>query len=354
MNRRLWLLCVLSGSLAWGQANSGAGATGKPTGDDDDKKTSIASAAAAVAMDAPVLTLKGYCPGRSQSSGAGAGTACKTVITRAQFEKMAAAIRPNMTASVKQQLASLYPRLLVMAQAAEQLGLDKQPPYDEMIVFSRLQILTQGLTHKLQQDAASISDEEIADYYRKNPDEFEEYTLERLFVPLRKSAAAHDAADTGKNQAAEVKQKSTPEEQAAEQASSEREMKELAEKLRAQAAAGEDFIKLQQEAFATAGIKVAAPATSMGKVRRNALPAGQVAIFELKVNEVSQVISDPGGHYIYKLEAKDRLTEEQAMAEIRRTLENQSLKEALDKIQTSFTTETNDAYFGPPPPKPGQ
>jgi hypothetical protein len=270
---------------------------------------------------------------------------------------MASAIRPNLSASVKQQLASLYPRLLVMSQAAEELGLDKQAPYEQMIVFSRMQILTQGLTRKLQAESANVSDKEIADYYQKNPEIFEEYTLQRLLVPLRKQPVVSKPVgkpndnDKDQNQAEVAGPKSTPEEQAAQQPASEQEMTQLAEKLRARAAAGDDFLKLQQEAFAAAGIKVASPTTSMGKVRRTVLPAAHVAIFELRLGEVSPVVTDAGGHYIYKLEAKDHLKLEEATGEIRHTLESQHVKEALDKIQNSYTTETNDAYFGVPASK---
>jgi hypothetical protein len=345
MNCRIWWLCVLGGSLGWGQANPGTAAS-KP--DENDEQKSVANATATVAMNTPVLTLKGFCPARSAASTAASAASCQTVITRAQFEKIATAIRPNMTTAVKQQLASMYARVLVMSQAAEELGLDKQAPYDQMIAFSRMQILTQGLTHKLQEDSANISDAEMADYYQKNPETFEEYTLQRLLVPLRKQPAVSNAGDNEKTQP-----KPTAAEQAAQQAASERELTELAEKLRARAAAGEDFLKLQQQAFEAAGVKVASPTTSMGKVRRTALPATQT-IFELKVGEVSQVVTDTGGHYIYKLEARDRLPLEQVKGEIHDTLKNERVKQALDKIQNSYTTETNDAYFGSPPPKRGQ
>lgn len=347
MNRRIWWLCVLGGSLAWGQANPASAS--KPPEDDEQKSSPIPT----VAMDAAVLTLKGFCPERRTPSTPASVASCQTVITRAQFEKMATAIRPNMTTAVKQQLASLYSRLLVMSQAAEDAGLDKQAPYDEMIAFSRMQILTQGLTHKLQDDSGNVSDAEMADYYQKHPEVFEEYTLQRLVVALRKQPAVSKGDDKEKNPA-DAQPKLTAAEQAAQQAASEQELTELAEKLRARAAAGEDFLKLQQEAFEAARVKVASPTTSMSKVRRTALPATQGAIFELKVGEVSQVVSDTGGHYIYKLEVKDRLPLEQVKGEIRDTLKNERMKQALDKIQNSYTTETNEAYFGSPPAKRGQ
>ncbi len=334
MNRSIWLLCALGGSLAWGQGSPPPAST-SPVRGREQTKVSASTAVTEVAMDAPVLTIKGYCPER-KSAAAGA---CETVITREQFEKMAAAIRPNMTASVKQQLASLYPRLLVMSHAAEEMGLDKQSPYEQMIIFSRMQILTQGLTRKLQQESGHVSDEEVAEYYRKNPEMFEEYTLQRLFVPLRRTQAAVKAGE--KNQ--DVKKDS-----AAEEAASERELDELAKKLRSRAAAGEDFLKLQREAFEAAGVAVASPTTGMGRVRRSALPVAHAEIFQLKLGEVSPVITDGGGHYIYKVEGVDRLALEKVKDEIRQTLDNEKAKQALDKLQNSYSTELNEEYFAVP------
>jgi PPIC-type PPIASE domain len=333
MNRMIWLLCALCGSLAWGQAKPGT------TGPEDDKNSAVS---ASVPMDAAVLTIKGFCPGKKSAPEAGGATSCVTIITRAQFEKIATAIRPNMTASVKEQLASLYPWLLVMSEKAEELGLDKQSPYEQMIAFSRMQILTQGLTRRLQADSAGISDREIADYYQKNPEAFDEYSLLRLLVPLRKQPVSSGDAGQDKNR------------NGGEQAESDPELTQLAENLQLRASAGEDFTKLQREAFEAAGVKVDSPTTSTGKVRRSALPATQEALFALRVGEVSQVLTDAGGHYIYKLEAKDRLPLEQVKSEIRHTLEGQRAKEALDRVQASYSTENNKAYFGLQASKNGQ
>lgn len=276
---------------------------------------------------------------------------CETVITRGQFEKIAAAIRPNLTVSVKQQLASLYPRLLVMSERAEELGLDQQEPYEQMIAFSRMQILTQGLTRKLQQDAGNISDEEVVDHYRKNPEMFEQYSLQRLVVPLRKTPPAPKGAEPKKDALGndEGHTSATQQAESAQLIASERELNELAQSLRTRAAAGEDFVKLQQEAFESAGVKVASATTTMGKLRRSALPANHTAIDQLKVGEVSQVVTDANGHYIYKLEAKDRLPLNEARDEIRQTLQTQRAKQEIEAIEASYSTESNDAYFRLPP-----
>jgi PPIC-type PPIASE domain len=325
MISRIGWMCVLSSAMVWAQAAPRTNATSPQNAESGETKPILAPDL--IGMNEAVLTIKGFCPERKN-----AGQPCETVITRGEFEKMTAAIRPNLSASVKQQFANLYPRLLVMSKKAEEMGLDKEAPYEQMIAFSRMQILTQALTRKLQQDAAEVSEQEIADYYDKNAASFEEYTLERLVVPLRSQGDLSTVKPT-----------------------SLQEFHDLAKTLRERAVAGEDFEKLQQAAYDAAGMKVASSNrpvsnTSMGKVGRSALPAEHAAIVaDLKIGEVSRVITDSGGHYIYKLQGRERQPLEQAKVEIRHTLESQHVARVMDKVQGSYTTETNSAYFAVQP-----
>ena len=55
------------------------------------------------------------------------GSACKTVITRAQFEKLTEALQPGMSPSLRLNVANAYARNLRMSAAAEKRGLDKTP-----------------------------------------------------------------------------------------------------------------------------------------------------------------------------------------------------------------------------------
>ena len=320
MNRRKILRTVcLACSLLWipagaiGQSTAAA-LEKKPqkTVDTDDARV------IELPMDTPVLTIKGFCPG---NPGATDSKACETIVTRAQFERLVGAVQPGMNRTVKQQLAAVYPKLLVLSHAAEEAGLDKTPEFEQQIAMVRLQILSQAYTAKLQKDAMIVSDDDISDYYQKNPDMFEQYTLQKLIVPLRKQSVAAE--------------------------SSEDEMAQLAGFLRARAASGQDFLKLQKEAFATAGIKIESPNTSMGKVLGTALPKAHLGVLDdLKAGEVSQVVSDTGGHYVYKLESKEKLRLAQVKDEIHETIQRERLKDAMDKIQNSFTAEKNEAYFG--------
>jgi hypothetical protein len=321
MSCRTCFFCMLFASLAWAQA--------KPNGSgQDDGKHAAETNAASISMNAPVLTIKGFCPEKSGVEVTDAKS-CVTVITRGQFEELAAAVRPNLSASVKQQLASIYPRLLVMAQKAQDLGLDRQPPYEQMIAFSRMQILAQGLIRKLEQ-GSDVTEQEVEDYYSKHGEDFDEYSFERIFVPLRKQAGPGE----GKSQSA------------ADMRTSQMELTELAESLRNRAVAGADFMDLQKEAYAAAGVKMASLSTTTGKLRRTGLPANDAEVFELKVGEVSNLITDAGGHYIYKLAAKDRIPLDAAKSEILRTVQSQRAQAELEKINHSYTAETNDAYFG--------
>ena len=303
--------------------------------DDDDRPVPPPPAAANIAPDAAVLTIKGLCPQTSKTNEV-SGDKCETVITRAQFEKIAGAIQPSLSPVVKKQLMNLYPRLLIMSREAEARGMDKEEYFQQMFEFARMQILTQQLTRRIQEEAGKVPEQEIADYYQKNPDQFREYTLERIYVPRMK-------------QEPPPPQKLSEEAQKERQKHEEDEMTNLADALRARAAKGEAFEALQKEAYQSAGMKSNPPNASMGKLRRNGLPPTHDAVFALKLGEVSQVISDAGGHYIYKIDGTDIETLADAKGEIHNLLQSQRLHSAMEKIQGPFTTEVNDAYFATGP-----
>jgi len=92
---------------------------------------------------------------------------CKTVITKAQFEKLANGLTPNMTPQVKKQLAGVLPRVVAMSNAAEKKGLDKTPAFKETMKFYRMQILTTALQRSIQEEAAKVPPEDIAKYYKE-------------------------------------------------------------------------------------------------------------------------------------------------------------------------------------------
>jgi hypothetical protein len=327
-----WFVCLLLASLAYGQVTPA-----KPPAAAEPKTEQAPSAMEqekTVAPNDTVLTVKGVCADSSKQ-----GDDCRTAITRSQFEKLADALQPRMSPAIRRQLANAYSRMLLMSAAAEKRGLDKKPKFDEMLQFARMQILSLELSRTLQEEANKITDQEMEEYYRKNAANFEQADLLRLYIPRAKQLV---------NPKPDMKE----EEREAEVKAGEEEMAKLAADLHGRAAKGEDFDKLQKEAFSAAGFKGTAPETKMNKVRRTTLPPKQVVAMDLGAGEVSELISDPGGYYVYKMISKQNMPLDSVKEEIRGTLSAQRYREAMQAFQKADNVELNDAYFGASPKPP--
>jgi parvulin-like peptidyl-prolyl isomerase len=274
------------------------------------------------------------------------------VITKAEFEKLAGHLAPNLTPQMKKQLATLLPQWIALSNEAKKKGMDKTPQFEDRVKVLKMQILSQELRQKIQEEAANLPPEETEKYYREHADTYEQFNLDRLFVPRSKppEPGAKEKEDDKDEKLSEEGQKAKAAEEKAKTEEGEQAMSKLAESLRARAAAGEDFAKLQKEAFEAAGMKMQTTTVNLPSLRRSALPPAQAAVFDLKPGEVSQVVNDAGGHYIYKVNSKSEVPLDQAKSEIRGKLQNDRMKEMMDKLNNSFKVETNDAYFGPPAP----
>ncbi|HEX4427448.1 MAG TPA: peptidylprolyl isomerase [Terriglobales bacterium] len=323
------LVGMLFGSLAWGQM---APAAPQPTPAAPTALDAKSSEASNLPPDTPVITIQGICDHPAGDKSAVAD--CKIVVTKAEFDAIIRAIGSNMPATARRQLATRYGSALVMAQKAHEMGLDQGPKFEEMMKLKRLEISMQLVTQAVQQKASEVPDKDIEDYYNKNLASYEEATFERLFIPRNKQL------DT-------PKVKLTPAENQKRQDDATAEMKKETDTLRARAVAGEDFTKLQLEAYTFAGLKSTPPTQKLNKARRNSLPPAQASIFELKAGEVSPVITDMSGYFVYKLVDKDALPLTQVHDEIFGTLKSEKVQEAMQALQHSGTPELNDGYFGP-------
>jgi hypothetical protein len=377
MIRKSWLLCVLLGALAWGQAAPGTPAPQEqPAPAAQEKKPEPPKQAKPedVPANAPVITVIGVCPPAPKPAATAAkGTAakpatpaksatkpadCKTVYTKAEFEKLANSLSPNppATPQLKKQLAGVLPRLIALSAEARKDGMDKTEDYKETLKFVQMQVLTNKLTQKVQREAADVPETEIEAYYKANPAAYEQFNIDRLFVPRTKTEQEPQEKEDDEKLTDEQK-KAKEEAEKAKQDANAAAMDKLATDLRDRAAAGEDMVKLQKEAFEAAGMKVENPTVNLPSVRRTGLPQGHAEVFDLKPGEVSKVISDNGGHYIYKVNSKTEMTLDQAKNEIQNRLKNDRQREKMDKLNNSFKSETNEAYFGPggagpmPPPR---
>jgi len=326
--RGFWLVGVLIAAIAWTQLHSAAPAapTVLSASGKQDKNGHEAAPADGVAPDTAVITIKGLCaapPAGSATPTAG----CETVITRAQFDELAEVLHMAKGSETWHQLANSYPQILVMAREAEHRGVEKQPRFQERLRFARLQILSQELIRELREESARVPEKDIADYYQEHSSEFEQVSLERIVIPNQPQRELKPGEPGGNT--------------------TEDAMTKEAELLRARAAQGESFTKLQKEAYDFAGLSGdSEPNPSLGKMRRRGLPLTHASVFDLKVGDVSAVISDTTGHYIYKVDAREIAPLESVKQEIGGTLRQQRTESVVQAIQRPFTTEINPKYFG--------
>jgi hypothetical protein len=230
------------------------------------------------------------------------------------------------------------------------MGLDQGPKFDDRMKLMRIQVLTQMFNQAVQEKAGQITDQDNEDYYKSKSADYEEADLTRIFIPHSQQLPASKV----KLSAAAEKQR---------QKDAEEIMRKEADKVHARAVAGEDFAKLQAEAYTLSAVKGKAPSTKMGKVRRNGLPSNQASVMDLKTGEISAVMSDQSGYFIYKVGEKDAEPLDKVKEEIRGTLRTQRLQEQMKAAQESGTPTLDEAYFGPemapphgmplPPPGPG-
>jgi hypothetical protein len=283
-----------------------------------------------LAPDAPVITIQGLCERPANSNATPVD--CSTVVTRADFEKLVNAVQPNMPAANRKPFATRYVTILLLAEKAHEMGLDKNPEFDEQMYIARLQLLARQAGEKMQRDATNVPDSEISDYYQQHASDYKTISFDRIFVPKQKQNA------NSANELNTTKGSDT----------SEAEMKDEADKLHARAAAGEDPTKLQQEANDLAGNKTKVTNVKVENMRKTSIPASDAAIFDLKAGELSPVFSDATGYRIYKVTEVKDLPLASVHDEIARALQGQNMKNAYDSLQNSAKTTFDSTYFATP------
>lgn len=333
---RTGILCLVLAGLAAAQTSSPPVLT--PRSNSRVEELPVAGGNSSVAPGDPVITIKGLC---DKPSGANSGSAdCKTVVTRSEFEKLIGALRPNLSKAQQKQVAARYVQLLTLATKAQELGLDKTPEFEEQMYVQRLQVLGTLAGERMQKEAGQVSDAEVESYYREHSADYRTISYDKIYVPKQKPGEMAKTAAPNDPDAQKKRE--------AEQA----EMKEEADKLRARAASGEDFVKLQQEAYDFAGLKLKSTTanTHTENVSKTRLPPADGSIFELKKGDVSQVLNDPAAFMIYKINDFQDQPLESVKEEIAHSLQNQKLKNFSEELQKSAAENTtyNDAYFTVP------
>lgn len=283
----------------------------------------------------PVITVKQECPKASAKKN------CDLIVTREEFEELIGAINPRMPKYERRDLAKNYGQMLALSQEALKRGLDKDAGVQALMRYVRTTALGGAAFKQVQRASMEGNEEDVDRYYAANKAKFERFNFERIFIPVEKQGQqATSLEDVAKNEAAS--------------ASTEGEMKQLAEKMQARAAAGEDFAALQKEAAAQSGIQHEV-STKLTDMLRGTLPAGQEEAFNLKEGAVSGLISDGSGYYVYKLVSKSTPPLESMRSQVELTMQNEKMGKVLNKIKDRASV--NATYFDkydPPAPNPNE
>ena len=275
-----------------------------------------------LAPETAVITIHGFCPGSASRE----TPACSTSITKQQFSEMLSAMSfntqlMNNPVAIKA-FAESYVQALLIAEAAEKSGLDKDPQFEELMRVIRVRTLADTYRRRLQQKNSNPSGEQIENYYRQNNGKFDQIELDRIAIPLSNPKLARDAQ-------ADFRQKA----------------QSMATQARLRLTTGEDPGKVQGETYRTLGLTPPLT-TDMGTKRRGSLPGPlEQELFALKSGEVSSVQSDASSLTIYKVRSRSTLPLERVRSEIAQEIQQREIQSAMQAISGGTKTDFNDQYF---------
>jgi hypothetical protein len=277
---------------------------------------------ASLPPDTPVITINNVCsPGLPGSSGASqSSSGCKTIITKAEFEKLVSAGNEQTTVppATRTRIVQPFAQTLVLDATAEKRGVDKNPEVENFLKVTHMSALARALQQQLVKQAQQVTPEQIDEYYKQHQSDFEEAKISRLFIP---KIAASENIDQAKAKA-------------------------LAEQLQKEAATGKDMQELEKQAYTDLGLKQTPPNSDMGVRRRNAFPpAHQEAVFGLSAGQVTPVLEDANAFYVYKVESKTTVPETNVSNEIKQSVAQKNFREELHSIFDSAETTLNPDYF---------
>jgi PPIC-type PPIASE domain len=277
--------------------------------------------ALAVSPESPVITLQGACDHPQKVA---KGSVCKTVITRSQLDGLIDLLVPGATQEVRAQFAVNYARMLAAADLAQRQHLDKNATLAKEIQarqnMMRLQLLSSDLFKAFEIQAAKVSAPAVFRYYTEHTAEFERGDVQRLTLPKAAQTSHGTLLD-----AEAVKAK--------------------AEALRARAAAGEDFDKLQHEAYKDLDLGSIAPSTSLNHVSRGSLPGEQAGVFDLQPGETTAVLDSRDAFFVLKLDSKNVLPVESVRPEIESVLRNERMQALLQSANSEVKVDFNLTYL---------
>jgi hypothetical protein len=345
--RSLFIFCLLvSSKIAFAQTQGGGGAQ---------KISQPPAAISQIPDDAPVITIEGLCANdlvagkdvaaastQAHSGAADPATAssaasasnnppCKTVVTRGEFETLLYSMDPKGSDHARTLLVKHYPDMILFAQKARELGLDKDPKVQAKMKYDYLNDLDHAIMLHMRDQVLATPEPVVEKFYREHPERFVFLGLLRIDVPKQK----RHPVPSGSAGVPKV-----------DSAADEREMAKVAQAIRREAVAGIKFERLEAKAYKLAGITDDPPDVDMlDKSTIDTLPKDFASvIYNLKVGQVSPVVETPDEYLIYKLTSKQTIPLSEARSRAATLMD----LDAAQVIRDSVKTQLNDAYFATP------
>jgi hypothetical protein len=278
-----------------------------------------------IAPDAAVITINGFCAGGGSQKDA---QACSTKVSKQQFSEMLAAMSFNSALSNNpvaiKAFAESYAQAMIVADAAEKSGLDKDPQFEALMKIIRVRTLADTYRRKLQQKNSNPSGDQIESYYKQNAAKFDQIDLDRISIPLGNPKLAKEAQD-GFRQKAQT----------------------LANEARLRMTTGEDPGKVQAETYRALGLTPPLT-TDLGTKRKGSLPSAlEQELFALKTGEVSKVQADPSSLTLYKIRSRSTLPLDRVRMEVAQEIQQKEIQAAMQAITGGIKIDFNDQYFKP-------
>ena len=214
-----------------------------------------------------------------------------------------------------------------LAELAAKEGIDHRSPYKEQIDATRTQILANAeimLHHNVP-----VGQGEQEKYYKDHPDKFQEAAVSVILVSFNPNPGK--AVPGGKKLL------------------SEDEAKAKIEDLRKQIVGGAEFSKL---ALQYSDDPSAAKDGAFGTIKRSS-PYPDViknAVFGLKPGEMSEVIRQPSGFWLIRLDRMQTPPYEQVTDQVTAEVQQEKFQTWQNSVLSQYTVKVdNPAYFAPKP-----
>lgn len=262
-------------------------------------------------QEKPVVTIEGKAYTKSELEGF--------------IQALPPAVAQNFATNKKQFLESLG-LMMKMAKIAEESGLDQKNPHAARLQYQKLQYLATAEINE-KDNSAQIAPEELQKYYEAHKNDFALARTKVLYVAYNNNPMPS----------------SDPK---AKKPLTEAQAKEKAEGILKQARGGADFVKLIRENSDDAESREKGGEFSPFRQADQAVPASlKASVFALKPGQYTDLVQQPNGFYIFRLESIDAPEFDKVRDEIYNKLRREKLDQWVDSVRKAVSIQFNDEKY---------